>query len=144
MFNYRVGVKIGDIPAQQTAFVRMNAIYYPFIEFTKSPLLGIGFSGYNRIGERLGYHMFTFTPVNYFAYFGLTYGVICVNGFAQILKKMNLKGISRLILILLAILAVSSEDFCGGTACITVFILYGYKRSCTDNREKAYENSLYQ
>lgn len=151
VFHYRPGAIIGDVPAQKTAYVRMNSIYYPFVEYIKSPVWGIGFSGYDRIGNKIGYHnMFTFTLINYFAYFGLFYACISINGFLKTVKRINASNLCKFLIVLLIIIAVSSEDFCGGTACITVFLLYGYgKYNCEDkiNRiedyEKSYESSFY-
>lgn len=129
LLDYRPGAKIGDVPAMKTAYVRMDSIYYPFIEFLKSPIWGIGLSGYDRISDMIGYrNMATFTPINYFAYFGIFYAYVSIHGFWRTIKRIDTNRLNKILIVLLIIIAVASEDFCGGTACITIFILYGYDR----------------
>ena len=150
LLEYRPGAKIGDASAQKTAYVRMDSIFYPFVEYIKSPIWGIGFAGYDRISKRIGYtNMATFSPINYFAYFGVFYALISIKGFFNTVKRMKASRLCKYLVILLVIIAVSSEDFCGGTACITIFILYGYEKyrgrmACRSGEfREVYEGSIY-
>ena len=151
VLSYRPGAAISDLAAEKTAYVRMNSVYYPMIGFLKSPLWGIGFSGYNQMGEMLGYgNMFTFTPINIFAYFGVIYASISVYGFLRTIKQINASFFCKCLIVLLIIVTISSEDYCVGVASITVFLLYGYGNFNykyllkAEGYEKIYESSLYQ
>lgn len=132
LMSFTPGMQFSDSAASITAGVRVNSVFYPLKAFLESPIWGIGFSGYHQLGEKLGYgEMFTCSPVNYFAYFGIFYAIISISGFLRLIKEYKVSPICKLVIVLLIIICTSTEDYCGGVACISVFILYGYQKKYT-------------
>lgn len=104
---------------------RAESVIVPFKFFLKSPIFGIGENGLNSMTKLLGHNMFTCTPLNFIANYGLLCGFICYYGFANILRLKKKSVFEALILIVLLLLTTSSENF-SYNPIFVCFILYGY------------------
>ncbi|MBQ8523588.1 MAG: hypothetical protein IJ457_03085 [Clostridia bacterium] len=61
-----------------SASVRFDAIYYPLNLFADNPVIGAGRSGLEGLSENMLHGMFTCTPINYFAMYGIFYGAVAM------------------------------------------------------------------
>ncbi|ETT72288.1 putative LPS biosynthesis transmembrane protein [Paenibacillus sp. FSL R7-277] len=106
--------------------VRVNAIIYPFYEFIKSPFIGIGYSQYLKMAAEKIYTMPTFTPINWFALFGLLWGLPCNYYYIRNVLNFKTGNFSRFLIAIALFLVIISEDFIR-IAFMYVLIFYGTK-----------------
>lgn len=104
--------------------VRVNAIIYPFFEFLKSPIVGVGYEKYLLVAKEKIYSMPTFTPINWFALFGILWGFPCNYYYLKNILRFRCGLISKISLLIALVLVIMSEDFIR-IAFIYVFIFYG-------------------
>ena len=104
---------------------RAESVIVPLQYFLNSPIFGIGENGLESMSKQLGHNMFTCTPLNFIADYGLLCGLICYYGFIKILKIKKKSVFEALILVVLLLLTTSSENF-SYNPIFVCFILYGY------------------
>lgn len=108
-----------------SASVRVDSVYYPFKLFLKNPLFGAGCVGMESLNNVMLHTMKTCTPINYFAMYGVFYGVIAMACFYCFVKKLSGKTLwGTLMLFLSFMVLVISEDYVNYTI-MTLFMLYG-------------------
>lgn len=143
IYNNVFGKKLAEMALYEpgadkvgTATTRMDSIVFPWMLFKQSPLVGIGDSGYEYISNLTGHSMFTCTPLNYFAKFGLIYGIICFLGFVKLTKLKGKTIIESTLLLLTLLLTVISEQVAFNPL-FTTLILYGYSMNSTMHNQSA-------
>jgi hypothetical protein len=103
VLNYQTGEK-------NESASRMESVIYPLKAFSQSPLLGIGTEGYDKLSNIVGHSMFTCTPVNWFAYYGLIWGLlICVGIFRFLNVLIRNKFESFFVFLIICVSSFSEE-----------------------------------
>lgn len=105
--------------------VRFESIYYPLKALLKSPIIGVGFNGYNKITQELGHSMMTCTWVNWFSYYGILMGAVFVCGIWKFVGKISEKFSIKSYLFVLLFISIFSEAF-NISMIITLLVFYGY------------------
>lgn len=105
---------------------RLDSIILPLRGFFESPLWGVGTAGYASFSNVIRHSMFTCTPINYFAYYGLVFGTICFYGYGLLVKMVDETWWKRIWIAVCLMLSVASEEFMLNPLMIA-FILYGYQ-----------------
>ncbi len=121
IFNYKDNTEFSST-------VRINAIVYPFLAFIKSPIIGVGYDSFLGVAEQFIFKMPTFTFGNWFAVFGILWGIPCTLlyiHFSSYMIKTN--SLSRIVVALVLVFIVSSQDFVQ-IAFIYSFIFYSTSR----------------
>ena len=134
IFDYQVGVG-------SDASSRIDSIVLPLQAFLQSPVWGIGSAGYLELSGIVGHTMFTCTPVNYFAKFGIVFGCICFWGYWRLLNRKDMPLWKRLFVLGVLLLSVSTEEFSLNPLMIC-FILYGYQGKQDGTRAKVMEKVI--
>jgi len=106
--------------------VRMDGIIYPSKAFLNSFFLGVGYDGLYDSIRLKGHSMATNTPINWFAAYGLFYGVICLYGVISFAKRLNSNILVYFLITLTILISISSEQYLRNSS-IIIFILYGIK-----------------
>lgn len=120
--------------------VRINAIIYPFYEFIKSPLIGIGYEKYLSMASEKLYTMPTCTPINWFALFGVLWGIPCSYYYLRNTLRFHCGLISKFLLGIALLLIIMSEDYTR-IAFIYVLIFYGVGKFKRIEKHKIAESS---
>jgi hypothetical protein len=127
-----------------TTSVRVNAIKYTFIAFFNNPITGIGYTKLSELANNIGFMMFTNTPLNWFAIYGLFLGLLYNFGMVLFASSFSNKMVVKVILILMIVLSISTEEYSRNPS-ILIFSLYFYMeyfsdRSITKKRVRGIEN----
>lgn len=120
LINYQ-NVTVNDVSS------RMDSVVYPFIAFLKSPLWGIGNSGYTKLAKEVGHSMFTFSPINWFAKYGIFYGMLVLVGIWKFFKNSFKNPFETIIVFVLFLLSISSEAL-QSNIIIIAMCFWGYTR----------------
>ena len=124
ILNYQEGVKT-------YASSRVDSIVLPLRYFISNPIIGIGERGYSQIAGIAGHTMFTCTPVNYFARYGLIFGGISLWGIIKLFAKESISVVNGIVLALCLLITLSTEAFTLNPI-LTCMIMYGYGRSISE------------
>ncbi len=111
--------------AENTASSRVDAIVYPLEAFAESPVFGIGVEGKKELSQQLGHSIFTCTPVNYFANFGLLCGLIHLFGFISFLRLKRKTALEAIVLLICVFSTTMSESLAFNPI-LEVLCIYGY------------------
>lgn len=96
-----------------TVRVRQESVVIPF-QILNSPLFGVGAGGLKEDYQRItGHTMATFTPINWFARHGIIFGLLMVFGLWKLTKLINTNLFQRLMIFMIIIISVSTEEFRG-------------------------------
>ena len=133
ILDYQVGVST-------YASSRIDSIILPLRYFINNPFLGIGERGYAEISAIVGHSMFTCTPVNYIAKYGLLFGAISYWGMIRFFYIKNLSIINSILLALCILITLSSEAFTLNPI-LTCMILYGFGGNEKNNLSGERENN---
>lgn len=98
-----------QLGAQNAASSRIESILYPVLEFLKSPVWGIGGAGFAELAERVGHSMFTCTPVNWFANYGIFYGSVVLVGLWRFFRKGLSSALETVMITGIFLFSISSE-----------------------------------
>lgn len=110
-----------------SAWVRVMSMMLPWDEFLKHPLFGIGEPGFNYITSLVGRPVFTFSPLNWLARYGMIYGGIMFYGIYVFFYNLADKSKhDATILTLVFLIAISSESV-DKNIIILALALYGLK-----------------
>lgn len=114
-----------------TTTSRLNAVYYPFIFFISSPILGVGYEKFSIMNRLLCDGMATNTIINWFTIFGISFGLPCLLGLYKFLMKCCKRGhISKIgffIAFFIFILIFSTESLLR-ISLIYILIFYGFSK----------------
>lgn len=114
--------------SSNNASSRVESIIYPLRAFIDSPIVGMGVTGQEKLAKELGHSMFTCTPINYFAQYGLLCGLIHLAGFLNLIRIRKKTIIEALLLISVVFITTMSEQFSFNPV-FEAFILYGFLRN---------------
>lgn len=128
LFGKLEGLFVDDIDSETSAGVRYNSIVEGFTVFLKNPVFGVGLTKMNAyFEENFGNTMTTCTFVNWFAYFGIGYGLISVYSFFRLSRYFSNKKILRIILCVVLFIIVFSENYALNPS-IMIITIYGLSR----------------
>lgn len=94
-----------------TASVRQDSIIYPTQKFLESPIFGVGATGLSELEQITGHTMNTFTPINWYARWGIFFGTIMMLGLWKFTRFMTADIFKRLLIFGIIIVSVSTEEF---------------------------------
>lgn len=124
-----------DQSAVTSAYVRLTSTTYPLKAFLNSPIIGVGYNGLRDSILPAGHTMVTNTPVNWFAAYGIFFGIICslgIWGLAGSLVKKDI--IVKLLVFVVLLLAIISEQYLRNIS-FFVFIIYGIGNFYTSRKK---------
>ena len=111
--------------------VRYDSIYYAIILFFKSPIIGSGFNGIKDMTQTMYHSMFTCTPLNYFAMYGIIYGSVVGFSIYQMSRYLTtFKNEVLAILIFFSFLVSTISEQYVNYLIIDIFIMYGVQIAC--------------
>ena len=108
--------------------VRINSIIKPFEIFLQHPLLGVGYDKLQQKTLLYTRGAITCTYVNWFALYGLFYGLIMVIGYVKMICFAEKRVYVRALIALFFLIALISENY-ASNACFVCIALMGYKYS---------------
>ena len=111
--------------ATGTETTRVESVIYPLKMFLNSPIFGIGIAGHEQMAKQLGHSMFTCTPVNIFANYGIFYGVIFLLGIIRLLA-LNKKPLMESVLLASLVLVTTFSETLDYNPILESFMLFGY------------------
>lgn len=120
---------------------RVDSIIYPLKSFFASPVWGVGANGLAEWTDVVGHSMRTCTPINWFARYGLLFGLISNVGFMNVLDSLYMVKTNRILVCILFLLIISSEAYTLNSA-ILVFVFYGIVRKEDEDIFDYYENEV--
>jgi hypothetical protein len=94
-----------------TARVRQDSIIFPTQKFLESPLFGVGAAGLGELEAITGHTMYTFTPINWYAKWGILYGSIMIIGLWKYTKFLTSDIFRRIFILGIILVSVSTEEF---------------------------------
>lgn len=106
--------------------VRVNSIIETFRVFMQNPVFGVGkthLKGLFRI--MYGHEMVTCTYANWFAYFGLLFGLLMLFGLYCFVSIFSERASVRIMLFFAMIASITSEDYVINPS-VLILIFYGY------------------
>lgn len=114
---------------------RVESIYIPLKEYIKSPVIGIGTSGYNKISKDVKHSMFTCTPINIFVKYGMFYGGIMFYGLSYFFGINKKSKIQNMLYMMIYMISVSTEAFQEDIIMLTM-VFIGYIMYAKEKEEK--------
>lgn len=112
---------------------RYYAVIKPVEEFFKDPLLGCGYAGLIERTKLYTYGMNTCTFVNWFAVYGVFYGLIISVGYLKFAKKLGKTNFMAFMIMVVLFVATMSENYVNNPFFL-IFMLYGYS---SENERRA-------
>lgn len=109
-----------------SASVRYDSIYYPLKYFFMHPIFGGANNGMDAIKQEMLHEMVTCTPANYFAMYGLFYGLIAFYGMYRSMGKYAKTRLLNILAFLMLLVSLFSEQYVNYII-INVFLLLGFK-----------------
>lgn len=109
-----------------SASTRRDGFYYGFKIFVENPLIGGGFKAFSDMAQNMLHGMFTCTPINYFAKYGILYGTMISYFIFSFIKQVT-KTKNKILVILACssfLVSISSEQYVNNLI-MDVFIMYG-------------------
>lgn len=113
---------------QNEAGSRMDSVYYVGKEFFSSPFWGIGQQGYEKIASSIGHSMFTCTPINWVATYGIFYGITYFRGLKKMISGMTHNGFQTFIVFFTICVSISSEALTSNLL-FAILVFYGLKKT---------------
>lgn len=107
-----------------SASVRVYSVTKPFGLFFQKPIFGWGYDGLKDVMFPYTRGMNTCTYVNWFATYGLLFGIVMVRGFIGIVKSLKVSMIGGLLVFVILFFATGSENYVRSTF-ILLLSLFG-------------------
>jgi len=117
-----------DTSVITTTSVRYYSIIKPIGVFFRNPIIGVGYQRLNELLWNYTHGMNTFTFVNFFAYFGLIFGLSSVCGFWKFSGKISESHRQTIVTMIAMVLITMSENLVT-FGILYWFIFYGYSNS---------------
>lgn len=128
VLNYRMGV--GNESSS-----RIDSVAYVVPAFFRSPIWGIGTQGFINLGEQVGHTMFTCTPVNWIATYGIFWGVFVYRSLWKMLRRFIKTRFEVLVALIIICISVFSEEV-STNIFFVILMFYGI----TQNRQFYYRS----
>lgn len=119
LLNYQAGVS-------NESSSRMDSVFYVLQAFFESPIFGIGSGGYSLLAEKVGHSMFTCTPVNWIARYGILWGAFIYKNLVKLLKKVTGNYFEAGLVLVILCISVFSEEF-STNIFFLILVFYGMK-----------------
>ncbi len=127
--------KLGDVfngnhiaPGDQTsASIRIYSITKPLEIFLQYPLFGVGVSNLAETTVDFTKGAITCTFVNWFAIYGIFYGILMLAGYIKIVASSNRNPILKVLIFIFLMICIISENY-ATNACFVGIALLGFKR----------------
>ena len=116
----------GETTASEST--RVESVIYPLRLFMDSPIIGYGVAGEEQMSRVLQHSMFTCTIINYFAKFGLLYGIIHMTSFFKLLK-LNKKGVIEALILSLLVVVTTISEALDYNPVLEICMLYGFSKT---------------
>lgn len=112
---------------QTSVSVRIYSITKPFEIFLANPLFGVGINGLQN--QTLAYTKgaITCTFVNWFAIYGILFGVIMVIGYTRNVVFNDMRSNLKVLILIFIAIIIISENY-ASNACFVAIALMGYKQ----------------
>ena len=94
-----------------SASVRIYSVIKPIEYFIYKPLFGWGYEGLKVAIFDYTHGINTCTFVNYFAVYGLIFGIVMIRGYVGLIRGLNLSKYSSLIIFVILFFATGSENY---------------------------------
>lgn len=107
-----------------SASVRLDSIIYPLRAYLSSPIIGVGYSSLGNSILAADHTMTTATPINWFAAYGIVFGLLCCIAVFRFARKLNNSPLLLILIIFTILLSISTEQYLRNIS-IIVFLLYG-------------------
>lgn len=117
-----------------SASVRYNAIFEIAKTIKEKPILGYGYSGLRERTYEYTYGMNTCTFLNWFATYGILFGIVALIGSKRFSEKLNVGFLARVTGIMILFILTMSENYVNN-AMIVMIILYGYRENYAYDKE---------
>lgn len=121
-----------------TTEARIDAIIYPFQAFLKSPLTGVGYDEFSYINMTQCNSVATNTIINWFALFGLPFGLPCTYYYLKNLyidrRSFKLRLLPFIILVIAFCFLISTESLLR-ISLVYILIFYGVQAGRKENLE---------
>lgn len=117
VLNYQMGVS-------NEASSRMDSVFYVLRAFVESPIFGIGSGGYSLLAEKVGHTMFTCTPVNWIARYGILWGAFVYVNLAKLFKRITGNYFEAGVALVILCISTFSEEF-SKNIFFLILIFYG-------------------
>ena len=121
-YNEEYGNNWGALTSSQIRYFSVVKVLEVFINH---PLIGVGYNNLNKLLFLFTSGMNTCTFLNYFAVYGMFYGIICLLGYWNISTILG-RGKNKLLIFFLFFVITMSENYIHSFI-FYVFIFYGYK-----------------
>lgn len=112
--------------------IRLFSITMPFDIFLKNPILGVGHDNLVEMTSRFTRGSITCTFINWFAIYGILYGIIMILGYMKLAKQIQSNKVVKALLFITLLMIICTEDF-SQNAVYTGLAVYGYK-AVVDNQ----------
>lgn len=113
-----------------SSFERLKAVQLALKTIWDNPLLGCGWGEWAELFYSSG--ILTCTPLNWFAIYGIIYGIICNIGLLKLSFRLSTDRLSAFFIFLAILMAIFSQDVAGDII-IVAFIFYAYKNQWEEN-----------
>lgn len=134
----------GNTQEITSATVRYNAIFKAVEAFFKSPVYGWGYKGLSELLYDYTHGMNTCTVANWFAVYGMLFGVIMTIGYIRLSSLIANNKLQTIMIIVFFFIITMSENYVNN-AFVIILALYGYRgvetTSAKNVRSVKYENS---
>lgn len=128
LLNYQVGVS-------NESSSRLDSVFYVLQAFLKSPIVGIGSGGYSALAEKAGHSMFTCTPVNWIASYGILWGAFIYGNLVKLLKVVMGNYFEAGIALVILCISVFSEEF-STNMFFLILVFYGMQNGVHVRKER--------
>lgn len=144
--HYALYQKVEDATNYQygddnSSSVRVESIIYPMKHIIEEPLIGMSQAEVASYENIVGHTMLTCTIVNYFSYYGVLSGLLCVFLLYRFVRTFSGSQRERLIIAFALILSTSTEQL-AYNCLLSVFMLYGYLSGNFKRKIKGYDRTI--
>lgn len=116
---------------------RMDSVIYPLLAYVRSPILGIGTTGYSELGKIVGHTMFTCTPINWIVTYGIGWAAIYYQGLFSCFKKLTKNNFEAILGLLIVCLSLFSETLTINII-FAILVFYGFGSKKKFKKEVGY------
>ena len=115
-----------------SASVRYYSIVKPLSLFFQSPIVGYGYEGLQKLTFNYTYGMNTCTFINWFAIYGIVFGVAMTTGYLGLCRCFTKDIIQILLSVTILFLVTMSENYVNN-AFFIMLALYGFNYLCSES-----------
>lgn len=133
--TYREGGYVSSAKRTTSVSVRFDAFLKPFKIFWEYPVFGAGTRGMNNFALSQRYNMNTCTFVNFFAFFGVLYGMMMMKMFWDFSKRFSKNKIIVFMIFFAIFLATATENYYRNPS-ILIFVFFPLLKESEDEKNE--------